>query len=102
MKKFEKTYIGKGKQVANLDIVRISVKLEDLMKLAHNYEGTLFVTFEVARLQNEDNFGHTHTAYVNKLVETPDKPAETAKAPKKLGKTAKATAQAEENPDLPF
>ena len=102
MKKFEKTYIGKGKQVANLDIVRISVKLEDLMKLAHNYEGTLFVTFEVARLQKEDNFGHTHTAYVNKLVETPDKPAENAKAPKKTRKAAKELVPAEENPDLPF
>ena len=102
MKKFEKTYIGKGKQIGDLQIVRISCKIADLVKLAHNYNGEDYITFEVAKLQNPDNFEHTHTAYVNKMTETqelatpqgPNAPKKTRKAPKPV--------PAEENPDLPF
>jgi hypothetical protein len=70
MKRFEKTYIGKGKQIGDLQIVRISGKIADLVKFAHNYNGEDFITFEKAKLQNPDNFGRTHTTYVNKMTET--------------------------------
>ena len=39
MKKFEKTYIGKGKQIGDLQIIRISCKIADLEKLSHQYNG---------------------------------------------------------------
>jgi hypothetical protein len=96
MKTYKKNYIGKGTQVGTMDIVRISVKLEDLAKLSHNYEGTDYVTFEVAKLQSPDNFGHTHTAYVNKLVEEDDKPAKGSKKAKKAPRTPAPDG------DLPF
>ena len=102
MKKFEKTYIGKGKQIGDLQIIRISCKIADLEKLSHQYNGEDYVTFEVARLQNPDSFGHQYTAYVNKLVETrepsivqePSAPKKTRKAPKPSPATADI--------DLPF
>jgi hypothetical protein len=101
MKKFEKTYIGKGKQIADLDIIRISCKILDLEKLSHQYNGEDYITFEVARLQNPDSFGHTHTAYVNKLVESCE-PA-TVQEPSTPKKTRKAPQPAPaESLDLPF
>ena len=62
-KGFTKTYIGKGTQVEGLDIVRVSVKLTEAVKSAHIYNGELYLTFEVAKLQVPDNFGKTHTCY---------------------------------------
>jgi hypothetical protein len=101
MKKFEKTYIGKGKQIGNLQIVRISCKIADLVKLAHNYNGEDYITFEVAKLQNPDNFGHSHTAYVNKMTEVQEPaPSQANDAPKKLRKSRKPVLT--EPDDLPF
>ena len=102
MKKFEKTYIGKGKQIGDLQIIRISCKIAELVKLSHQYNGEDYITFEVARLQNPDSFGHQYTAYVNKLVETRE-PA-TVQEPSAPKKTRKATkpAPATADIDLPF
>jgi hypothetical protein len=49
MKTFVKNYIGKGKQVAGLNIAKITCKLEDLQKFAYEYDGIEYVTFEVAK-----------------------------------------------------
>jgi len=102
MKKFEKTYIGKGKQIGDLQIIRISCKIADLEKLSHQYNGEDYITFEVARLQNPDSFGHQYTAYVNKLVETRE-PA-TVQEPSSRKKTRQAPKPAPTiaDIDLPF
>ena len=66
--------------------------MEDILEHAHEYKGEQFLTFEVARLQKPDSFGNGYTVYVNKLVETEDKPAKAAPktaAPKE--KTRKKT-----------
>jgi hypothetical protein len=69
MKTYEKTYIGKGKQIKDMQIIRISLKIEDILEHAHEYKGEQYLTFEVAKLQSEDRFENTHTVYVNKMVE---------------------------------
>ncbi|MDP1624336.1 MAG: hypothetical protein Q8L64_01055 [bacterium] len=92
MKTFEKNYIGKGTQVANLSIVKFSFKLSEIAKHAHVFNGEDYITFEVAKLKNPDSFGHGYTAYVNKLVETPepqaslveDAPKKSTRKPKKI------------------
>ncbi len=64
MKKFEKIYVGKGHMPKEgMDIVRITLKLEDLKELIYEYEGTQMVTLEVARMKTPDNFDRTHTVY---------------------------------------
>ena len=65
MKKYQKKYLGKGIKVENMDIVRITLKMEDVMLNKYNYEGRDFITFELAQLQQPDKFGRTHTAYVS-------------------------------------
>ena len=69
MKTFEKNYVGKGTQVENLNIVKVTLNVEELLKHKHEYEGKDCVTIEVAKMQKPDIFDRTHTAYVLVLVE---------------------------------
>ncbi|MFZ4523948.1 MAG: hypothetical protein ACOYNC_19765 [Bacteroidales bacterium] len=89
----EKNYIGKGTMVANLSIVKFSFKLSEIAKLSHVFNGEDYITFEVAKLKNTDSFGHGYTAYVNKMVETPEPQASLVEdAPKKSTRKPKRTA----------
>ena len=83
MKKFEKNYIGKAKQVEGLQIIKVSLKVADILKFAHNYEGEDYISFEVARMQNPDKFGRQYTVYVNTLVEHEEEPKQETPAKKK-------------------
>lgn len=71
MKKFVKNYIGKGTQVENMDIVKVTLKVEDIAKFKHEYEGNEYITFEVAKMQQSDKWGRTHTAYVSTREKIP-------------------------------
>ena len=78
MKKFEKVYVGKGHNPQEgLDIIRITVKMAELQKLAYEYEGEKMVTLEVARMKEADQFNRTHTVYGSVLVE--EKPQKKAR-----------------------
>lgn len=92
MKSYKKNYIGKGTQVENMDIVKVTLKVEDVLKYKHEFEGSGYITLEVARMQQPDKFGRSHTAYVTTTEESVEvKPA------KKSRKTKKP-----ENAPLPF
>lgn len=87
MKTYKKNYIGKGTRHETLNLVRVTLKVEELLKFQHEYEGDQYVTFEVAQMQQPDKFGRTHTAYVNSLKESSvaePKPAKKAGRPKKV------------------
>ena len=81
MKTFKKFYIGKGKQVAGLQIVKVTCKLEDLEKFAYEYDGIQYVTFEVAKMKTTDTFGRDHTVYVTQRVQTEEPAIEEEKEP---------------------
>ena len=98
MKKFVKNYIGKAKKVEGLEIIKINLKIADLVKFAHKYNDQDYISLEVAKLQNPDNFGHDYTVYVNRLEEEQVK--EPAPAPKKQTKKSKAAKQ--ETSEVPF
>ena len=99
MKVYTKNYIGKGTQVETkegkkLEIVKMTLKLEDLIKIAHDYKGEDYVTFEVATLRNEDQFGHTHTVYTTVFEDSPEiKPEEITVKPKAKRRTKKQIAE---------
>ena len=75
MSQFEKTYIGKGTQLKDLHIIRISIPKETLEEILKdhlvNYDGKEYLVFEVASLKEPDQFGKTHTAYISKKAEAP-------------------------------
>ncbi len=69
MKTFEKCYIGKGRKVEDLEIVTVTLKMEEAEKHILEMEGKRFLRFEVAALRETDKYGGTHTCYVSKLVD---------------------------------
>lgn len=94
---YEKHYIGKGKQVENLDIIRMVIPVENIQGAIFEKEGQKYLAFEVAKLQNPDKYGRTHTCYFSTKKQEEPKPAE-KKA--KNGKKAPKHEPAED--DLPF
>ena len=79
-KKYSKAYIGKGVQHDKLDLVRVTLKIEELLKHQHEFQGEKLLTFELSRLQEPDKFGRTHTAFVSVKEEAePEKPKKAAK-----------------------
>jgi hypothetical protein len=75
MSQFEKTYIGKGTQVKDLNIIRVSFSKETLEEILKDhmvdYDGKEYLVFEVASLKEPDQYGKTHTAYISKKVADP-------------------------------
>ena len=101
MKTFVKNFIGKGKQVAGLQITKVTCKLEDLQKFAYEYDGIQYVTFEVAKMKNPDSFGRDYTVYVSQAEEAPQQVKASKKTAKKSTKTSTKTEPVTTD-DLPF
>ncbi len=80
---YEKIYIGKGTQVPNLQIAKVTLKLEEVEKIAYERDGVKYVTFEVARLREPDKFGRTHTCYFSQKVAEPVAPQQSKPKGKK-------------------
>src|SRR5659263_604114 len=100
MKTFKKFYIGKGKQVEGLNIAKCTCRLEDLEKFSYEYYGVRYVTFEVAKMKQADNFGRDYTLYVSKKEEAE---RESNKTSKKTNKSKRELEPAgKEGDDLPF
>ena len=103
MTTFVKNYIGKGTQVANLEIIKIVLPVEGLEKAMFEKNGIKYVSFEVAKLREADKFGRTHTCYyqtkVSAAIPTQD---EAAEKQKKTGKKKSKKQAAETEDDLPF
>ena len=104
MTTFEKHYIGKGTQVENLDIIKIVLPVEGLEKAVFEMNGIKYLSFEVAKLREEDKFGRTHTCYyqskVSSTIPTQDQAAEKQGKKAKKEKSKKQNAPAED--DHPF
>lgn len=75
-----------------MTIAKCTVKVSEMMKFIHKYEGEDYITFEVAKMKNLDKFGRGYTVYCTTIEET----EEEKPAPKKR-KSKKA-----ENADIPF
>jgi len=97
MKSYKKNYIGKGTQNENLEIVKVTVKVEEALKFKHEFNGEEYLTFEVARLREPDKFDRTHTVYVSTLEDSPENEE---KKPAKAQKKRRVKKDSDEN--LPF
>jgi len=75
MSQFEKRYIGKGTQVKDLNIIRVSISKETLKEILKNhridYGGKEYLIVEVDSLKEPNQYGKTHTAYISKKVAEP-------------------------------
>lgn len=85
---YEKHYLGKGTKVPNMEIVRVTIRVSELLKFKYTFENDEYVTFEVAKMQNPDKFGRDHTVYCTTQEEVEEeKPTKQAR---KKRETAKA------------
>lgn len=97
MNKYSKSYIGKGTAVAGMDIVKVTLKVEELLKVTHEFQGVEYLTFELAKMQNTDDYGRTHTAYVSVREDAEEtEAAPDKKAGKAAGKASKKASKTEE------
>lgn len=69
MSTFIKHYIGKGKTVGELQIIKVTCKIEDLVRYSYEYDGVKYVSFEVARMKSPDKFNRDHSVYVSQKEE---------------------------------
>jgi len=100
MKTFVKNFIGKGKQVKGLQIVKVTVNFDKLEKFAYEFNGERYLSFEVAKMKDVDNFGREFTVYVSTREEVKDKTEKKEKKAPKTGKKQKETI--DETEGLPF
>jgi hypothetical protein len=87
MKNFKKNYLGKGRQSGKMDIVFFTVSLKALQEAAHEFNGEMYVSFEISKLKEPDQFGKTHTMY--QLVKDEEAVQEPEAQPTKTGKPKK-------------
>ena len=66
---FKKTYIGKGSQLTNIAIIKVTIKMDEAQDHIYEREGVKYLSFEIAKMQQPDKFNRTHTAYVSERVE---------------------------------
>jgi len=66
---YKKNYIGKGKNEGNFGIVKITLKMEEVLKYVYTKDGNDYITFELSKLQKEDEYGRSHTCYVQTRVQ---------------------------------
>lgn len=92
---FEKVFIGKGRQVPNLQIAKVTIPLEKLLEIAYERDGVKYCTFEVSKMKEADAYGREYTVYYSKMVAGAQDPA-----PKKKGTRKKKTDKKEE--EIPF
>jgi hypothetical protein len=76
MKTFVKNYIGKGKKVNNLPIVRVTISEEEFSQFIYEIEGRRYLSFDVSEMKQPDKYGRTHTAYVSTNGIVPEDPGE--------------------------
>lgn len=90
---YEKHYVGNGKQVKDFaDLVEMSICIDDAEKFIYTFAGNgkRYLKLTVARRKSPDNYGHTHTAYVNERIFESDpaqKTIEPVSVPNLTGRT---------------
>jgi hypothetical protein len=92
MRTYKKNYIGKGTQVPNMTIAKCTVKVAEVLKFKHEFEGEEYITFEVAKMKEPDKFGRGYTVYCTTIEETEEEKPAPKKRKSKTGVNA----------DIPF
>jgi hypothetical protein len=71
---FKKVFIGKGRQVPNMNVARVTIPLHKLQEIAYEKEGVMYCTFEVSKMKQPDNFGREYTVSYSKLIPEANSP----------------------------
>jgi len=67
MKKYIKNYIGKGTENTSLNIIKVTLMMDQAEAFIYEKDGNRYHIFEVSQLRQADKYSRTHTSYVSKL-----------------------------------
>lgn len=63
MKTHKKIFVGKGKQVMDMNVVCVTIPLDFILKAAECVDGTYYFNFEIAKLKEPLDDRSTHICY---------------------------------------
>lgn len=63
----EKTYVGNGKEVAGYDLINVSVCVSDIPNdsIFQAKNGKKYINISVGRRREVNEYGHTHSVWLN-------------------------------------
>ncbi|ANS03062.1 hypothetical protein [uncultured Mediterranean phage uvDeep1-CGR2-KM23-C896] len=61
----EKNYVGSGKKVGNYDLVNFSIQLDRLNDFAFEMNGKKYVKLSMGRKKEVDQYGKTHSIWID-------------------------------------
>lgn len=88
----QKKYVGKGKQAGQYEMVNISIAKSKVEKHWYEYNGEWYLKLTVGKLKEVDQYGKTHSVWVDEF-----KPDDS-----KVADTKPSQPQAVSTTDLPF
>lgn len=88
-----KDYIGNGRQVKDLDIVKVTISMDEAEAFIHEYNGKKYLSFQVAKLKEPNQFGQSHSAYIFKPEAAPEQP-QNSKPKRRRKRTTKPKSKA--------
>jgi len=69
----DRKYVGNGKKVGNYDMINISVKKSQLEGNWFEYKGEHYVKLTIGSLKETDQYGKTHSVWINDYKPDPAK-----------------------------
>ena len=102
MKKFVKNFIGKGKKVNGLEIIKVTLNMKDLENFSYEFNTEQYVTLEVAKMKVPDQFGREYTCYVTRQEEVEETTETKKEIPGKKTSKKRTKKAKEELAELPL
>jgi len=102
MTTYKKNYIGKGKADQKFDnLVKVTLKVEALEKFIYEKEGQKYLTFEISKLKEADEYGRTHTCFVTTKASESQEPSQAEETSRTYPKTAAGNSKSGKQKSLP-
>jgi hypothetical protein len=65
MSQEERKYVGRGKKAGNFDLVNFSISESKVKENWFEYNGERYLKLTIGALKNPDNYGKTHSVWID-------------------------------------
>ena len=65
MSQQERQYVGRGKKAGNFDLVNFSISESKVKESWFEYNGERYLKLTIGALKNPDNYGKTHSVWID-------------------------------------
>ena len=81
MNQQERKYVGRGKKAGNFDLVNFSISESKVKESWFEYNGEHYLKLTVGGLREKDQYGKTHSVWINDYKPNEGQPTAVKKAP---------------------